>query len=111
MGHRLRCRGRPPPLAEELLEHFAAQPGARLGADAMVWRRHIEIVAQKPAVSQMQAHLLSQAPFRSDAVEVTDEQHLENDDRVERWLAGMAVERSAKAPDEGEINRSGNAVQ
>ena len=56
----------------------------------------------------MQAHLLSQAPFRSDAVEVTDEQHLENDDRVDQKLSAGPRECNRKdvvpRPDLGELS-------
>ena len=70
----------------------------------MVRRWLVKVVAEKPAIGQVQAELARQPPLRGDAVEVADEQHLEEDDRVDGGPAGVAVERTAKGPDEGEVD-------
>jgi hypothetical protein len=70
-------------LTEELFKHFTAQSGPRLGEDAVVRRRFVEVVAQEPAVSQMQTDLLRKPPFGGDAIEVAHQQHLEDDQRVD----------------------------
>ena len=70
-------------LSEELLKHATAQTSTRLGEDAVVGRRDIEVVTEEPALAQVQVDLRGQASLGRDAVEVANEQHLEDDDGVD----------------------------
>ncbi len=98
-------------LTKELLEHVVTEARPCLREHAVVWRRQIEVVAQEPVVAQVQAHLLGQAPFGRDAVEVAQQQHLEDDDRIDGWLTGVAVVGAAEGPDEGEVDGASDAPQ
>jgi hypothetical protein len=98
-------------LSEELLKHATAQTSTCFGEDAVVRRRYIEVVTEEPAIAQVQADLVGQAPLGGDAVEVADEQHLEDDDRVDRGLAGVAVVGTAKRAHEGEVDAFGDTSQ
>jgi len=98
-------------LTKELLEHFPAEASSRFRENAMVGRRHIEVVTEKQAIPQMHAHLLGQAPFRSDAVEIANEHDLENDDRVDGWLTRVAVVGTTEGSDKGEVDGGSDATQ
>ena len=98
-------------LPEELFEHVVAEARACFREDAVVGRRQIDVVAQEPAVAQVQAHLFGQTPFGCDAVEVAQQEHLEDDDRIDGWLPGVAVVGTAEWPDEGEVDGFGDAPQ
>jgi hypothetical protein len=44
-------------------------------------------------------------------MEVADEQHLEEDDRVDGWPARVTIERTALGPDEGEAGGAADQAQ
>jgi hypothetical protein len=77
----------------------------------VIRRRLVEVVAEKPAIGQIQAELARQSTLRSDAVEVADEQHLEDHDGVDGRLTGVTVERLAEATDEGEVDTFSDATK
>src|SRR5215217_147077 len=58
--------------------------------------RHLAVEAQttKPAVRQVEVHLLAQPPLRADAEAVADDQHPDQQLRVDRRPPHLAVERS-----------------
>lgn len=70
---------------EQFLEQRSAIEfaAAQLGEGRVVGYRLVEVDAEKPAVCDVDAHFLLQAPFRVYAVQVTEQQHLDNDHRVD----------------------------
>jgi len=96
---------------KEVFEDLGAQSGAELGEDAMVRGRLVDVVTEEPVVAEVKPHLLGQPSLRGNAVEVADQQQLEEDDRVDRWLPGVAGERAAERPHEGEVDRRRDAAQ
>ena len=52
-----------------------------------------EIESAEPAIRQVQMHLFAQPPLGANAEAVADDQHADHQLRINRWTAGVAVER------------------
>ena len=70
---------------EQFLEQRSAIEfaAAQFGEGRVVGYRLVEVDAEKPAVCDVDAHFLLQAPFGVYAVQVTEQQHLDNDNGVD----------------------------
>ena len=64
----------------------------------------IQVIAQVPHESQIEAALFCQFPFRGYTVQIIEEHHLEEDDRIDRWLTCMAVELRRQPPHKGKVH-------
>src|SRR5690242_5584288 len=53
----------------------------------------VEIQSTKPAIRQVKVHLLAEPPLRADAEAVADDQHPDQQLRIDRWPPRLAVER------------------
>lgn len=56
------------------------------------------------SIGEVEVDLLNEPPLRSDAVQVAEQRHFEEHDWINRRLAGVPVEVSGKAYDEGEVD-------
>lgn len=65
----------------------------------------------EPAVGQIEMHLLDQPPLRTDAVDVTDQEHADHQFGIERWAAHGAVISSELLPYVAQINYFGDLAQ
>jgi hypothetical protein len=77
-------------MAQEIARAEAAMAVLREGR--MI--RHLACQAEpaEPPVGQVQMDLLAQPAFRADAVAIADDQHADQQLRVDRRPAGLAVE-------------------
>lgn len=62
-----------------------------LGEGRMVRHRAVQAEPAKPAVRQVEVHLVAQPPLRPDAHAIADDQHPDHQLRVDRRPAGIAV--------------------
>src|SRR5215216_1943903 len=74
---------------------------------------HLAVEAQttKPAVRQVEVHLLAQPPLRADAKAVADDQHPDQQLRVDRRPPHLAVERSQFLPQPVEFDEPVDRAQ
>jgi hypothetical protein len=56
-------------------------------------------------------HLLAQPAFRADAVAIADDQHPDQQFRVDRWSSGCAVEWCQVGPNRAEIDEAVNRAE
>ena len=70
--------------------------------------RHLARQAEptEPPVRQVQMHLLAQPAFRADAVAIADDQHPNQQFRVDRWSSGCAVEWCQVWPNRAEVGEA-----
>ena len=64
----------------------------------MIWNRVLETEPAKPAVSKMKLDFLAQLPFRADAIAIAYDQHPDQQLRIDRRPAHLAVERCKLLP-------------
>jgi hypothetical protein len=57
----------------------------------MIRHSAIQAEAAEPAIGEIQVHLLTQSPFRTDAHAIANDQHPKHQIRVNRWPAEGAV--------------------
>ena len=72
----------------------------------MIGHLAIETQSTKPAVRQVEVHLLAQPPLGADAEAIADDQHPNQQLRVDRWPAHLAVERCQFLPQPVEFNKA-----
>src|SRR3974377_263772 len=70
--------------------------------------RHCPIEAEpaEPAISQVEVSLFAEAPLRSDAEAVADQQHPDHQLRVDRGASDAAIERRQIPPDLFKVDKS-----
>jgi hypothetical protein len=76
---------------------------AVLGKRRMVGNLVLQAKAAKPAVGQIEGHLLAQLALRSNPLAVTHQQHPDHQLRIDRGAAGVAVKRRQLAVEIPEI--------
>jgi hypothetical protein len=76
---------------EEPLEDWQAQPPPNAGQTGVVGQRFVERIAEVPAVSEVEASSVHQAPLGAEALEEHDELELEEHDRVDRRPAAFRI--------------------
>jgi hypothetical protein len=69
----------------------------------MVGNLVLQAKAAKPAVGQIEGHLLAQLALRSNPIAVTHQQHPDHQLRIDRGAAGVAVKRRQLAAEIPEI--------
>jgi hypothetical protein len=89
-------------VAQEIARAEAAM--AVLGEGRMV--RHFARQAEpaEPTIGEVQMDLLAQSTFRADAVAIADDQHPDQQFRVDRRPSGCAVERRQVRPDIAKVD-------
>jgi hypothetical protein len=90
-------------MLKEAEERFHSVPAADLREAAVVGQGLIEVVAQVPAVSQIQVGRLHEVAFGDDSLEEGDEVELEEDYRVDGWPAHLLVAVAHELTNKGEI--------
>lgn len=98
-------------LIEKGLKDIGTKADSRLGQDAVVGYLFVKVVAQKPAVGEIILDFVHETALGSDAVEVANEQRLEEDNRVDGRLAGVAVVRVRQFVDEREVDCVSDAAK
>ena len=77
---------------------------AVLGEGGVVRDPVIQIEAAKPAIGQVQVHLFTEPPFRPDAEAIANQQHPDEELRIDRRTTSVAVEISEVSTDRGQIH-------
>jgi hypothetical protein len=74
---------------------------------------HFAIQAEtaEPAVRQVQVDFLAQPPFRADAKAVADDQHPDQQLRIDRWAAFLAIEWRQPPPQLAEFHEPVDRAQ
>src|SRR5439155_5921069 len=72
----------------------------------MIGHFAVETLSTKPAIRQVEVHLLAQSPLRADAKAVADDQHANQQLRVDRWPTHLAVERRQFLPQRVEFDEA-----
>ena len=78
---------------KELLENIHAESAPGFGQYAVVGYEFIEVIAQEPAIGQVNLYFIHEPPFGCDAIEIPNEHCLEDDHRIDGGLAGVTVVR------------------
>jgi hypothetical protein len=109
------------PLIDAALQDSLEQPSQQIAlAEAamavfregrMVGHRAVEAEPTKPAVRQVEVHLLAQPPLRADAEAVADDQHPDQQLRIDRRPSHLAVERRQFPPQPVEFDKPVNRSQ
>ena len=97
-------------LREERLVDRWPEAFAGLGEDRMIGWGFVQIVADKPEVSEVEPHLLSQTPLGRDPIEVAEQGHPKQDNGINRRLAGVTIEAFGQAAHEREVDGRGHAT-
>ncbi len=77
----------------------------------MIGHRAVEAQSTKPAVRQVEVNLLAQPPLRADAEAVADDQHPDQQLRIDRRPPHLAVERRQLPPQPVEFDKPINRPQ
>jgi len=77
----------------------------------MIRHRPIQTEPAKPPVGQIEVNLIAQAPLRSDAEAVTDQEHPDHQLGIDRRSTDAAVERRHVPPDLFKIDKPVNQPQ
>src|SRR5205085_11713067 len=72
----------------------------------MIGHFAVETQSTNPAIRQVEVHLLAQSPLRADAKAVADDQHANQQLRVDRWPTHLAVERRQFLPQPVEFDEA-----
>src|SRR5205814_2202000 len=72
----------------------------------MIGHFAVETQSTKPAIRQVEVHLLAQSPLRANAKAVADDQHANQQLRVDRWPTHLAVERRQFLPQPVEFDEA-----
>src|SRR6185437_4176400 len=98
------------------LEHLAQQVGiteaavARLRKGRVVRNLAVEAETTEPAIGEVQVHLIAQPPLRADAKTVADDQHANQQLRIDRRPSYLAVEWGQVRPDLIELQQTGQSL-
>src|SRR5215207_1491079 len=77
----------------------------------MIGHVAVETQSTKPPICQVEVHLLAQAPFRADAEAVADDQHADQQLRIDRRPTDGAVKRRQLLPQPIEFYKSVDRAQ
>ncbi len=77
----------------------------------MVRNTVFQIKAAEPTVSQVQMYLFTEPPLGPDAKAVSHEKHADQQFRINRWAAVIAVEVCEMSADTAQINEPINRPQ
>src|SRR5262249_53107700 len=97
--------------AQDALEHSTeemALPEATmpvLGKSRVIRHRTVQTEPAEPPVGQIEVDLIAQAPLRSDAAAVTDQEHPDHELRIDRRPTDATVERRQAQPDLFEVDK------
>ena len=91
---------------EEPVEDLHTQAIPDAAQAGMLGQRLIQVIAQIPAVRQIQASHLDQSPFRADPLEEHDELELEEDDRIDGRPTDGLIAAVGELAHEAEIQLS-----
>src|SRR5947207_12875245 len=72
----------------------------------MIGHLAVETEPAKPAIRQVEVHLFAQPPLRADSKAVADDQHANQQLRVDRWPTHLAVERRQFLPQPVEFDEA-----
>lgn len=94
-------------LIEDILKQSGAVelPAAELGERGMIRNGIVQFKAEEPAVGDIDADLPFQLPLGADPVQVTDQQHFDDDDRIDGRSAGGGIEILHQIIDERKIHQ------
>ena len=73
----------------------------------MVGYKFIEVIAQEPAIGQVNLYFTYEPPFGCYPIEIPNEHSLEDDYRINRGLPSVAVVRLSKRINEREVYGGG----
>jgi hypothetical protein len=74
-------------------------------------RKQLEAQSAKPAVREIEVHLLAKPPLRPDAVAIANEQHADHQLGINRGPPSMAVERRELVTQAAQIESGVNFPQ
>jgi len=97
------------PIAQQIAVAETAVPIFR--ESRMVRHRAVEPEPAEPAVGEVQVDLLAQPPVRADAEAVADDQHPDQQLRIDRRPTHLAVERRPFAPHPVEFDKPVDRAQ
>ena len=60
----------------------------------------IQLESTEPAIGNIELNFLYQPPFRFDSIQMSDQEHFEHTDRVDRWAARCRIIWREKIIDE-----------
>jgi hypothetical protein len=90
---------------EEPTKDWQAEPLADLHEAGAIGQWLIKVVAEVPAVRQIQAGKFNELPFGANTLEEHDEVEPEEDDRVDRGSTALGVAFGNPGADEAEVER------
>jgi hypothetical protein len=96
-------------LPQQIAVAEAAMPVLREGR--VIRHRAIETEPAKPAIDQVQMHLLAQPPLRADAHAIADDQHADHQFGIDRGPSRLAVEWPQMLADAIEIDEAVDQAQ
>ncbi len=97
--------------AQDALEHSTEEivlPEATmpvLGERRVIRHRTVQTEAAEPPVGQIEVGLIAQAPLRSDAEAVTDQEHPDHQLRIDRRPTNATIEWRQVSPDLFEVDK------
>ena len=72
----------------------------------MIGHFAVETQSTKPAIRQVEVHLLAQPPLRADAEAVADDQHADQQFGINRGPSGFTVEGRQVCPNAAEFDKA-----
>ena len=95
---------------EKVAQQFALAEASMpvLGERRVIRDTLIQIEAAEPSICQVQMHLFAQPSLRADAEAIADQQHPDQQFRIDRWTTGVAVEIREMRSNAAQFNKAIN---